>query len=62
MRQPGSPKNSAKGTHGVLIRMPVDLHEELKRIAAAEHRPVNAQIVYLIHQYVESYVEEAAAA
>ena len=62
MRQSGSPKNSTKGTHGVLIRMPVDLHEELKRIAAAEHRPVNAQIVYLITQYVESYAEEAAAA
>lgn len=50
MRQP---ENKAKGTHGVLIRMPVDLHAELKLIAERENRPVNAQIVYAIQRHVE---------
>jgi hypothetical protein len=34
--------------------MPVDLHDRLRRIAAKENRPVNAQIVYVIQQHVEA--------
>lgn len=60
VRQSGSPKNTRpKGTHGVLVRMPVDLHEQLRRIAERENRPVNGQIVYAIQRHVED-MEEAA--
>lgn len=47
------------GTHGVLVRMPVDLHRKLREIAGQENRPVNAQIVYIIREYVEP-MDEAA--
>lgn len=60
MRQPRSPKaETAKGTHGVLVRMPVDLHEDLKEIAERENRPVNGQIVYAIQRHVEAMKEAA---
>jgi len=39
--------------------MPIDLHQRLRRIAEAEERPVNAQIVYAIRQHVEE-AEKAA--
>lgn len=41
--------------------MPVDLHKRLRRIAEAEERPVNAQIVYAIRQHVEQIEAEVAA-
>lgn len=59
MKQPRSPKNSSKGTHGVLVRMPVTLHEELREIAERENRPVNGQIVYAIQRHVEAMKEAA---
>lgn len=60
VRQRDSQKaNPPKGTHGVLVRMPVDLHEDLKEIAQRENRPVNGQIVYAIQRHVEAMKEAA---
>lgn len=56
MRQQRSRKT---GTHGVLVRMPVDLHEALRQIAERDNRPVNGQIVYALKQHVEAEKEAA---
>ena len=52
MKRSDSRKNGSQGTHGVQVRMPVDLHADLKRIAEADDRPVNAQIVHAIRLHV----------
>jgi hypothetical protein len=40
------------------IRLPADLHEQVKRIAAREERSMNAQLVFFVRQALERYQAE----
>lgn len=50
-------RNGASGgeepTHGVLLRMPLSLHDRLRAEAQAQHRSVNAQLVYMVERGLE---------
>lgn len=37
------------------VRLPADLHAELRRIAGRETRSLNAQIIHLLRQGAETY-------
>jgi hypothetical protein len=40
------------------IRLPADVHEEVKRIATREERSMNAQLVFFVRQALERYLAE----
>jgi hypothetical protein len=45
-----------------VLRLPPDLHEELKTLAARERRSLHGQILYLLQQAVDRGQEGKAAA
>ncbi len=40
------------------IRIPADLHEQVKRVAEREERSLNAQLVYFVRVALERYLAE----
>ncbi len=45
-----------------LLRLPPELHDKLKEIAAREHRSLHGQILYLLQRAIDMDQEEKAAA
>ena len=45
-----------------LLRLPAELHDRLRDLAALERRSLHAQILYLLEQALEMDQEEKAAA
>lgn len=46
----GAPDGGGAGRKAFLLRLPPDLHAELKRWAAADLRSLNGQIEYLLRE------------
>ncbi|MBZ7949663.1 hypothetical protein [Campylobacter molothri] len=44
-----------KQTKPLSIRIPLELKEELQKIADKEYRPLATQIVKILNEYVKSY-------
>lgn len=45
-----STQEKREGQHSIVVRMPVSLHELLKRRAAEEQRSVTAHVRWLVEQ------------
>jgi predicted HicB family RNase H-like nuclease len=43
-----------EGSHQIVVRMPVSLHDELKRRAAEEQRSVTAHVRWLVERDAEA--------
>lgn len=35
------------------LRLPIEIHQELKKIALEEERSINGMIIYIIKKYIE---------
>ena len=40
------------GKHSILLTIPLDLYTEIKAIAAAEHRSVTGQVLYILSTWL----------
>jgi predicted transcriptional regulator len=40
------------------LRLPDDLHQDLKELAEKEHRSLHAQIIYILEKYIERWKAE----
>jgi hypothetical protein len=45
-----------------VLRLPPDLHDRLKALAARERRSLHSQILYLLQRAIDADQEEKAAA
>lgn len=52
------PGNMATAVIQFLLRLPPDLHAQLKDVAAREERSLNAQIVYALKQWLKLQNDE----
>lgn len=63
MRQP-TDKRQAKADdeqHAILLRLPVPLHQRLKRMAGEQRRSVHSEALFAIEAWVDDEQSEAAA-
>jgi hypothetical protein len=52
----------AQDTVTTTLKLPADLNEALRKLAAADHRSINATIVVVLEQFVQTRQHQAQVA